>query len=513
MPSISNVADRHIVIDKRDDQYICFPDVVRADDGRLVVAYNEADKHVTPGRRTLLVRQSFDNGRTWDDIVRLGDDWSHCPRLIKLTNGDLLLSDSYRRFHISRDSGDTWEVMQANGLEHDMIDRVTDLGEDVFLTTGHLHRGTAEQPAIRQAPTEQMAYRSDNGGKDWLALGAIGRERNLVLCEASMTRLADGRIAALMRENSFVYEPMYLCLSEDEGDTWSDPIPTPLIGHRPTMGLVPDGRLLVTYRNVGPDMGTSAWLGTLDKLCSGFKVHGRHADPANPVLTKDGLRVSNTSGDCSVVRYVLRPMTDPRSAKAVLEAEVRVDEADANACALRLGVWWRITPNSIEPDVDDAQPIPIEQGQFHTIRLEYAAGRVTLNVDGDERASIVVDDDHADTRPILFGAPYPFEDNAVDCTWRRVSLSIEEPRLQRRYDWKWTPEMGLPDQWVLDNILELRNARYTSPPDFGYSGWTMLDDENVFCTYHHIDGDDEEYDPLFTSHVAGSFFSLDDFGK
>lgn len=136
-----------------------------------------------------------------------------------------------------------------------------------------------------------------------------------------------------------------------------------------------------------------------------------------------------------------------------------------------------------------------------------------MNVDGEERASIVVNDDHADTRPILFGAPYPFEDNAVDCTWRRVSLSINEPRLQRQYDWEWTPDNGMPDQWVLDNILELRNDRYASPPDFGYSGWTMLDDTTVFCAYHHGGGCDEGYDPLFTSHVAGTIFSLDDFEK
>ena len=42
-----------------------------------------------------------------------------------------------------------------------------------------------------------------------------------------MVRLPDGRILALLRENSFVYEPMYAVLSADDGNTWSRPGPPP----------------------------------------------------------------------------------------------------------------------------------------------------------------------------------------------------------------------------------------------------------------------------------------------
>jgi len=141
MPTLTDQTDRHTLIDRREGEYICFPDVVRTDDGRLIVAYNESDKHVEPTRRVLLIRTSKDNGRTWDDIVRMPTKTSHCPRLIKRADGEIILSDSTKTFHHSFDNGETWDIRQVTGLAHDMIDRVIDLGNDIFLTTGHCHRG------------------------------------------------------------------------------------------------------------------------------------------------------------------------------------------------------------------------------------------------------------------------------------------------------------------------------------------------------------------------------------
>lgn len=223
MPSLSDDVSRHVVIDRRPPAYICFPDVIRTADGRLVIAYNEADKHVRPTRRVLVVSSSFDNGRTWTKPQCLAERTSHCPRLLLRPDGTILLADSNRLFYTSADNGDSWEPLPTKGIAHDMLDRPLELGPDSFLTTGHRHVGNEEHPAIRQPPTEQIVYRSDDGAQTWQAVSTLAAHRNLVLCEASMTRLPDGRIAALMRENSFVFEPMYLCFSEDDGQSWSPP--------------------------------------------------------------------------------------------------------------------------------------------------------------------------------------------------------------------------------------------------------------------------------------------------
>lgn len=508
MPTLSDIPARHVIIDKRDDEYIAFPDVIRAGN-RLIVAYNEADKHVQPTRRTLLVKTSDDNGRTWSDLTRMDSLRSHCPRLARLASGEVFLSDSSGIFFDSADNGQTWETRPVTGWGHDMVDKVLQLDTDTFLTTGHTHRGESH-PAIGQVPSEQMVYRSDDRCASWTPISELTRHRNLVLCEASMLKLPDGRIAALMRENSFVYEPMYLCLSEDHGAHWSEPIPTPLIGHRPTMGLTQDGRLLVTYRNVAPDPGTCAWLGTLDELTSDFRVQGCAPDPANPTLTPDGLRVCNDAGPNSVVRYALRPISDPRTATATLEVEITVHAAEKNGCAIRFGgLWWRLFPGCIDPALKDCDPIPIEPGRI-VLRFTYAEGLVTLFVNSRKQTEIMADDDHAETRPILIGTPFPFEDNAVDCAWHRIHLDIDDPAFQRTYAWDWQPTDGLPDQWAQDNILELKNARHAASPDFGYSGWTTLADGSFFCTYHHAHNA-EDYEPLYTSHIQGTWFSVDDF--
>jgi len=511
MPSLSDDPTRHVVIDRRPGRYIAFPDVIRASDNTLVVAYNEADKHVRPTSRVLTVKTNRDNGRTWSEPFYPDSPKSHCPRLYKAPGNELIISDSSRIFHTSHDNGQSWKPFNVTGLSHDMHDRIMDLGNNIFLTTGHRHVGNEEHPAIRQPPTQQMVFRSEDRGLTWATHSILAEHRNLVLCEASMTRLQDGRIIALMRENSFVFEPMYCSISTDNGTSWSAPMDTPLIGHRPTMRLLPDGRLLVTYRNVGPDWGTCAWLGSVDELMSGFRVHGRAADPSNPTFTPDGLRIRNKTGNESVVRYALRPMTDPRTATATLEAEVKIDAASANGCGIRFGTWWRLTPEHITPDAKEASPVPLSTGKFNRIRLDYADGLVTLHVNEEKAAAVSVDPDHAETRPIMFGAPYPFEENGVDCTWRRLSLNIMEPAYERDYAWHWKADDGLPDQWVRNHVLELRNDRHAAAPDFGYSGWTMLEDGTFFCAYHHGGGTEAGYEPLHSSHIAGTWFTLDDF--
>lgn len=519
MPSITDIDDRHTLIDGRRGHYLCFPDVIRLYDDRLLVVYNEFEKHVGSSRRQLLFKFSSDYGRTWTRLRRMKAPQSHCPRIARRANGELLIIDDGGPFlHRSKNSGKTWKTTRHLEFSHGLLDRVLELDKSIFLTTGHMHRGSYPHPAVRQPTTEQMIYVSEDDGAHWKPLSVLAYQRNLVLCEASATQLPDGRLLALMRENSFVYEPMYASLSEDAGGTWSDPIPTPLIGHRPTLGMTGDD-LLVTYRNLGPDPGTCAWLGSLDELLSGYRVHGRHLDADNPELTADGLHVVNGDGDDRAVRYALRPMTDPRSATATLEAEVRVDSGGARGCGLRLGTWWCITPDGITPDIEEneddpveAETVPLAHGEYHTLRLDYAAGQVVLSVNGERKSAVAVPPDHANTRPILFGAPYPFEDNAVDCTWRRVSLTIQEPAMLRDYTWEWSPGDGLPDQWAQDRILELKNDRNAAPPDFGYSGWTELEDGTYFCAYHHGGGDRRNYKPMHTAQVMGTRFSREDFG-
>lgn len=518
MPSLDCAADRHVIIDRRSGQYLCFPDVCLMDDGTLLCAYNEFDQHVGT-RRSLLLKSSLDAGRTWSAprILRAVD--SHCPRLSKLSGGVVgLVDDAGPVILWSADNGRNWSEHPGAGLMHGLIDRMLELDGETLFTAGHLHRGTQPRVKIRQAPTEQMAYVSTDTGKHWVPLSVIANEHCLVLCEASVVRLpglgksGQPRLLALMRENSFVGEPMYFSISDDGGVNWSLPAPTPLIGHRPTLGWTRSGKLLVTYRDVGADPGTKAWLGTLEELCSGFAVHGLHPGRGNPVLTAEGLLVKNSAGPSAPVRYFLRPLTDPEFAFAEFEAEVLVRKADKNGCGIRLGLWWKLYPDCIVPDAEGAGAISWEPDIFHAVRIVYEPGLCRLFVDGVACGEYPVNPMDGDTRPVFVGAVARKADNACETVWRRLRLTTREPRQGREYYWSWDHTMGLPDAFIDDRVLELRNDRLASPADFGYSGWVETADGEFFCAYHHGGGAEPDYRESYSAHVAGTWFTEKDFG-
>lgn len=518
MPSLDSAADRHVVIDRRAGHYLCFPDVCLADDGTLLCAYNEFDRHVAT-RRRLLLTTSSDQGRTWSPRRYLRADDSHCPRLSNLGEGYLaLLDDPGPTLLWSVDNGRTWARQGAAGLAHGLLDRPLRLDGQLLFTAGHLHRGTQPKVKIRQAPTEQMGYLSRNLGQTWEAFSVIAHEKCLVLCEASVIRLpGEGkggapRLLALMRENSFVGEPMYSCTSEDGGANWSAPRPAPIIGHRPTLAWTRSGRLLVSYRDVSPDPGIKAWLGSLDELCSDFAVHGLHPDQDSVRQTPDGLLVCTASGPEAPVRYALRPLTDPESASAEFEAEVLVRSAEENGCGIRLGLWWKLFPDGLRPDVDGAATIAWEPGQPHSVRIVYEPGLCRLFVDGADCGQYPVDPLDGDSRPILVGVVSRREDNAGEALWRRLSLSTSEPTLSRKYSWTWDYRQGLPDAQACARVLELKNDRHASPADFGYSGWAETAPGQFFCAYHHGGGAEPGYSEGYSASVLGTWFTEQDFG-
>lgn len=534
MPSLDAIAQRHLEIDRRLGQYLCFPDIAHSGDGALLCVYNEYDKHVG-SRRRLLLKRSEDGGRTWSQPQLLCAKRSHCPRISLLSDGMLLIADSaISGLYLSTDSGRNWIDLQQAGLtRHDIFDRVLELDHETLFTTGHTHRGAQPQPKINQAPSEQMAYISRNRGNSWNMHSVVASEKCLVLCEASVIRLPDiapekpPRLLALMRENSFVGEPMYACISEDGGNTWGRPLPTPLVGHRPCLGWTASGKLVVTYRCVGPDPGTKAWLGSVDELCSGFAVHGLHPAPEALIFTPEGLLLRGDKGPDKALRFSLRPITDPESATASLEAEVLVHEAEDLACGLYLGQWWTLVPDAIVPAPlplygeqvpASLEKIPFTPGEPHVIRVDYTPGVCKLYIDGECRGEFPMERMHIASRPVQFGTVDRQAGGPFELVLKRLALQIQEPLPGRNYAWSWHHAQGAaPDAWIDARVLELQNDRRAASCDFGYSGWVELPEPGAgqgefFCVYHHGDGENEDYRPGYSSHVAGTRFYEADFG-
>ena len=509
MPTLHDHMDRHSVVDARPGRYLSFPDICQAGNGDVLVVYREADQHVASSRRLLLAR-SIDGGRTWGDPEEFTPAGGHCPRLTQSETGAVLcIDDNPSTLYRSEDNGRIWSGLQANGLAHCIWDRPLELGAGALLTAGHLHRGTHPHPSIGQPPAEQMTYLSEDGGVTWKPLSVINHHPHLVLCEASLARFPDGRILALLRENSSVHEPMYLCESLDQGRTWSDPEPTPLIGHRPCLGLTRAGDLLVTYRNTAPDGGTAAWMGTEAELrATGYQPHCL-ARPTAPALENHGLRIEAAGpSDCAL--YCLRPLTDPAQARATLEATVRVNRAERNGCMIHFGVWWRVFPDRILPDIPGARALSLPAGQHNSLRFSYDRGALTLHINNRKRRAYRLEADSVRRRPILFGIP-PGKENTGSHCWTQLSLHIQEPRYLRDYVWRWKPENGLPDAWATRHVLELKNGRGAWRGDYGYSGWIEISPGEFLSAYHHAQGDADGYRADYTAQVVCTRFFTRDF--
>lgn len=530
MPSLRYDESRHAVVIRKRGQYRSFPDVCLTQAGHLLAVHRKAERHVAQRPTDLFSQTSTDGGASWSAPRLLAKGRGHCPRLTVLPDGTLLcLDDAPTALFRSEDHGRNWAVQELPGIRHGLPDRPLLLADGRWFSTFHAHRGFARPPAIGQAPTEQLTFVSENAGQSWHPWSVAANSHHLVLCEASTVQLPDGSLFMLLRENSFVGEPMYALQSFDGGVSWTDPQPTPLLGHRPTMARTRSGKLLVTYRNLGPEPGTAAFLGTPAELgaradrwaapssAAQFQVHGpaiwgnvSNADlPAS--LCSDGLLLQNQTPADGPVRYALRPMSDPDTASATLEAWVRVLSGKSSHAFLRLGVWWILTPTSIKPLLPGARPLSLPQGRVNHIRLEYVPGTVSCFVNNRKKRPYSLPRGHRALRPILFGAGHPTRKEYGRSLWTRLKLTIDEPRYLRAYAWEWNPEHGQPDNWVRERVLELLPAHGASFADFGYSGWAETAPGQFCCVYHHADGRESGYGPGKRSWVVATRFNETDF--
>ena len=124
----------------------------------------------------------------------------------------------------------------------------------------------------------------------------------------------------LARENSRRYNSLWMT-STDEGATWSEmaELPWALTGDRHIARYGPDGRILVTFRDMARDSETYGdfvgWLGTYDDILVGspgqyrlrlLKNHGRPGDTGSA-----GLELLANCTFVSTTYCVLEPGRQP----------------------------------------------------------------------------------------------------------------------------------------------------------------------------------------------------------
>ncbi len=257
--------------------YEAFPDVCRLRNGDLFVVFYGGTGHVTapseaaPRGGAVYGLRSTDEGRTWSEpfvIVDTPED-DRDPHVRQLGNGDVLVTYFTLRYQKkgelsveegkvfvvrSIDGGETWdqEPTPVSPTPYDDVDGLSSVfqsGPPMQLEGGHVILPVYGTVSVRPRHYETAMMHSSDFGKTWDAASRVDPEQSATFsygfCEASLARLADGRLITVMRPG------MHQSYSSDEGYTWTKATQLPHPGDAPTVIRTRDNVLVVAHRTPG----------------------------------------------------------------------------------------------------------------------------------------------------------------------------------------------------------------------------------------------------------------------
>jgi hypothetical protein len=264
---------RQVIVDREEGQYLGHPTTVLLEDGKTILTVYPKGH----GRGEIVYKRSTDGGVTWSERLKTPESWKtslEVPTIFRTIDPQankhlILFSGLYpARLAHSEDDGLTWSELEPVGDWGGVVvmASVTALntGKGHYLALFHddLRFMTAdgqEKYKEDRKSNEQVLFTlfktfSYDGGLTWSKPESILSRRDMNLCEPGMIRSPDGKtLAVLLRENARRSNSQII-FSQDEGKTWSDPLPLPneLNGDRHVLKFAPDGRLLVVFRDVSP---------------------------------------------------------------------------------------------------------------------------------------------------------------------------------------------------------------------------------------------------------------------
>lgn len=274
---------RRVIVDREAGQYLGHVTTVLLEDGRTIIAVYPKGH----GKGAIVMKRSADGGLTWTPRLNTPDNWvtsQEVPtihRVVDPKSGKkrlVLFSGLYPiRMSVSEDDGLTWTPLQAIGRFGGIVAMasVERLRNGDYLALFH-DDGRYFRERGSKTPTMQLYQTiSKDGGLTWGEPRLIYSAAAVHLCEPGIVRSPDGRqLAILLRENTRTRNA-HVMFSDDEAATWSEPreLPASLTGDRHTAKYAPDGRLVISFRDMAKDSPWKgdwvAWIGTYDDIVNG----------------------------------------------------------------------------------------------------------------------------------------------------------------------------------------------------------------------------------------------------
>lgn len=280
-------SDRVITVDREAGQYLGHPSTETMEDGSILCVYPKGH-----GRGEIIMKRSRDWGRTWGERLPVPTSWStskETPTLYRVPRpggGEnvVMWSGLYpARRALSADAGATWGELESplgGDAEEspEPFGGIVVMGDQVNLpgpkTIAWFHDdGRFLRQERGAGGFGVFQVETADGGASWSQPREIVRWAHGHLCEPGLVE-RDGVMVLLLRENSRRRNSQFV-VSRDQGQTWSRPRPLPgaLTGDRHQVAELPDGRLFISFRDMGLDSPRRgdwvAWVGTLEDLLGG----------------------------------------------------------------------------------------------------------------------------------------------------------------------------------------------------------------------------------------------------
>ncbi len=276
-----------------------------------------------------VLKRSGDGGLTWSGRLPVPANFQgkhNAPSVHRVVDPSgverlvLFVSHPAMVRSISEDDGETWtpleplfgsEMRGTPGYKGHAPPKsvIPTLGGMRYVAAYHDHYEDDGKQVV-----ETMQITSVDGGLSWSKPRVTSRHPaypGAEPCEPALIHSPDGgQILCLARENSRRYNSLWMA-SSYEGETWTEmrELPWELTGDRHVARYAPDGRLVVTFRDMAPGSSTYgdfvAWVGSYDDVAAGrlgqYRVrllqnHGRPGDTgyAGLDVLPDGTMVSTT---------------------------------------------------------------------------------------------------------------------------------------------------------------------------------------------------------------------------
>ena len=190
--------------------------------------------------------------------------WYQVPRSLSTDNGRRF-EKTQAKVHVPNAKAAMGHAFHPGPLfMRSIVERVD--GSLVALMAGWFKSDTALCPYSRGRPySRTYVCQSDDSGQTWHYLTTIGYARvgSEGYNEGSMRRLPSGELLAVMRtgnERDFNCQdnPIMVSTSRDEGRTWSQPRRTGLEGAYPSLAVLSDRQVVMSYGRPGAMMAFSA---------------------------------------------------------------------------------------------------------------------------------------------------------------------------------------------------------------------------------------------------------------